>query len=102
MPGTDLEVVQSATGLSTPDPILSSESIGAFVVMMLSNLVILFGLDLTAEQQAAAGGTITGLWILGTFVHAAYVRGSRAKSGALSPTVVIEAPIAGSDAGDHA
>lgn len=98
MPPTDLEPV---SGLSTPDPVLSSESLVAIVGMLIANAVVLFKLNLTDAQQAAIGGAITGLWLLGTFVHAAYVRGKRATGGALAPTVVVEAPVAGSDVGDR-
>jgi len=102
MPGTDLELVQSATGLATPDPLRTSEGLAGAVVAAVAAFYVLF-LDkaLTAEQATAIALGIGAVWTLAQFAHAAYVRGKRAQSGGLSPTVIVEGTATGSDPGDH-
>lgn len=66
--------------LATPDPILSSEGIGAFVVTLVANAYILFGSSLDNGRQTALATVITSLYVVFTLVHAAIVRKGRAQS----------------------
>lgn len=89
-----------ATSVSTPDPILSTEGVGAFVVMLVANAYVLFGSSLDNARQTALASLVTGVWIVAQFVHAAIVRSGRAKGGGLVGALINEIPVAGSDAGD--
>jgi hypothetical protein len=69
--------------LATPDPLLSTEGIGAAVATVVADVYVLFGSSLPNAQQTALAGAITTLYTLGMLAYAAYVRGSRAKAGGL-------------------
>lgn len=92
----------NAQSLSTPDPILTTEGIGGFVVMFIANIYILFGSNLDNSRQTALATIVTTSWIAFQFVHAAIVRKGRASGGGLVGTIINELPVAGSDAGDTA
>lgn len=92
---------EPAQSLTTPDPILTTEGIGAFVVTLVSNIYILFGSNLANSQQTALATVITSLYVVFTLVHAALVRKGRAAGGGLVGTIINELPVAGSDAGDQ-
>lgn len=98
-----MNALEPAKSLSTPDPIVTTESIGTFLTMLVADGYVLFGSNLDNARQTALAALITGLWFVFSLVHAAYVRGSRAKSGGLV-TALIEtvdsAKIPGSDRGD--
>lgn len=91
------EQVQS---LATPDPILTTEGIGAFVTMLVANIYILFGSNMTNAKQTALATLITGAWLVFTLVHGAVVRKGRAAGGGLVGALINEVPVAGSDPGD--
>ena len=92
---------EAAQSLSTPDPILTTEGIGAFVVTLVSNVYILFGSNLSNEQQTALATVITSLYVVFTLVHAALVRKGRAAGGGLVGAIINEVPVGGSDPGDQ-
>ena len=93
-----------ATGksLTTPDPILSTEGIGAFVTTIVANAYILVGSNMTNEKQTALATVVTSLYIVFTLVHAALVRKGRAAGGGLVSALIQEIPVSGSDPGDQA
>jgi hypothetical protein len=66
------------THLATPDPILSTEGIGAFATTLVANVYILFGSNLDNGRQTALATVITSLYVVFTLVHAAVVRRGRA------------------------
>lgn len=86
--------------LSTPDPIVTTESIGTFLTMLVADAYVLFGSNLDNGRQTALASLITGAWFVFSLVHAAYVRGSRAKSGGLVTALIEAVPAPGSDRGD--
>jgi hypothetical protein len=90
----------TAQSLTTPDPILTTEGIGAFVVAVVANAYILFGSNLDNGRQTALASLVTSLWLVFTLVHGAVVRKGRAAGGGLVGTIINEIPVAGSDAGD--
>lgn len=92
---------EEAKSLTTPDPILTTEGIGAFIAMAAANVYILFGSNLDNEKQTALSTVITSVWIAFQFVHAAVVRKGRAQGGGLVSTFINELPVAGSDPGDQ-
>lgn len=100
MPHDEHEV--EGKSLATPDPLATSEGIAAAVVAIASAFYVLFLDDsLTGEQATAISLGIAGLWFVGQFLHAAYVRGKRAQSGGLvsfGPLPVIEGTV--TDTGD--
>ena len=90
----------NAQSLQTPDPILTTEGIGAFVVTLVANVYILFGSNLTNEKQTALASVVTTAWVIFTLVHSALVRKGRAAGGGLVGTIINEIPVGGSDPGD--
>lgn len=88
--------------LETPDPILTTEGIGSFVVTLVANIYILFGSNLDNAKQTALATVVTSLYVVFTLVHAALVRKGRATGGGL--VTFLEAEIGdavpGSDPGD--
>lgn len=85
--------------LSTPDPAFTSEALIAGAVTAVANIYILFGSNLDNARQTALAGTLTALWLLGSFAHAAYIRGKRASGGGLISFTAL--PVAEhSDSGD--
>lgn len=102
---TELEGVEGKS-LSTPDPLLTSEGLAAAAVAIVGAFYVLFLDDsLTGEQATAITLGIGGLWILGQFLHAAWIRGKRATGGGLvsfGPLPVIEGQAAphSTDTGD--
>lgn len=76
--------------LATPDPILSTEGIGAFVTTLVANVYILFGSNLDNGRQTALATIITSLYVVFTLVHAAVVRKGRAQ--ATNPIVSTDKP----------
>lgn len=92
---------EEAKSLQTPDPILTTEGIGAFVVSLVANIYILFGSNLDNGRQTALAAVVTSLYVVFTLVHAAVVRKGRAQGGGLVSTfITTEVPVAGSDPGD--
>lgn len=65
--------------MKTPDPAVSTEAIAALLVALATNLIVLFGLDLTDAQTGALVGVVNGLVVVGYFVHGLYVRRGRAE-----------------------
>lgn len=91
---------EQATSLQTPDPILTTEGIGATVAMAVANAYILFGSNLSNDKQTALASLVTTVWIALVFVHGALVRKGRAQGGGLVGTLIHELPVAGADPGD--
>lgn len=73
----------AAKSLETPDPILTTEGIGTFVVTLVANAYILFGSNLSNEKQTALATVVTSLYVVFVLVHAALVRKGRASGGGL-------------------
>jgi hypothetical protein len=95
-------LVPEAKSLTTPDPILTTEGIGTFVVTLVANAYILFGSNLSNEKQTALATVVTSLWVVFTLVHAAVVRKGRAQGGGLVSALITEAnAIPTSDPGDN-
>jgi len=91
-----------AKSLETPDPILTTEGIGSFVVTLVANIYILFGSNLSNEKQTALATVVTSLYVVFTLVHAAIVRKGRASGGGLVTFLEAEVgdPVHASDPGD--
>lgn len=99
------ETATPVKSLETPDPIVTTESIGTFLTMIVANIYILFGSNLDNARQTALAAIVTSAWFVFSLVHAAYVRGSRAKSGGLVTALIEAVPegaVPGSDPGDLA
>lgn len=90
----------NAQSLQTPDPLLTTEGIGAAVVAFIANIYILFGSNLDNARQTALASIVTTAWVVFTLVHGAMVRKGRAAGGGLVGTIINEVPVSGSDAGD--
>lgn len=94
-----------AKSLDTPDPILTTEGIGTFVVTLVANIYILFGSNLDNGRQTALATVVTSLYVVFTLVHAALVRKGRAAGGGLVSALIEDVPaqegIVRSDVGDR-
>lgn len=77
-----------APSLSTPDPILTTEGIGAFVAAAAADVYILFGSNLDNGRQTALASLVTSLWLVFTLVHGAVVRKGRAQGGGLVSVLI--------------
>lgn len=91
---------EKAQSLETPDPILTTEGIGAFVVTLVANVYILFGSNLDNGRQTALATVVTSLYVVFTLVHAAVVRKGRAQGGGLVTALIQEVPVS-AEAGDR-
>lgn len=66
--------------LATPDPAFTTEYIAGFVILVWTNVLILFGLDIAPAREAALETIVNATFLFGAFVHAAWVRGKRAEA----------------------
>lgn len=62
--------------LKTPD--FTPEAIAAVLILIVTNAIILFGLDFSSERQAAITGLVNGVVLVGFLVHSAIIRHGRA------------------------
>jgi hypothetical protein len=62
--------------LSTPD--FTPQAVAAFVILLVTNGVILFGLTLAPAKEAALEALVNGVAVVGFLVHDAIVRHGRA------------------------
>lgn len=93
---------EAAKSLKTPDPALTTEAFVAYIAAALSAAVVLFKLDLSDAQQAAAITIIGGLLTIAIPFAAAIIRKGRAQGGGLVTFLAAEVgePVPGSDPGD--
>lgn len=66
---------------ATPD--FTPEAIVSIVLGVISNLVILFELDLTDAQRGAISGLVTAVVLAAFLIHSAVIRSGRARGSAL-------------------
>lgn len=66
--------------MKTPD--FTPQALGAFLVLIFSNILILVGLDIGANREAALDTLLNAAAIVGFLVHDAVVRHGRAKVAA--------------------
>lgn len=92
---------EQATSLSTPDPILTTEGIGATAGAFVADVYILFGSNLDNARQTALASLVTTAWFVFVLIHSALVRKGRAQGGGLVGTLINELPVEGSDPGDQ-
>lgn len=62
--------------MKTPD--ITPQAIGAFAILIVTNVLILAGLDIGAKREAALAALVNGLAVLGFLIHDAIVRHGRA------------------------
>jgi hypothetical protein len=65
----------------TPD--FTPEGIVALVLGVITNLVILFDLNLTDAQTGALSGLVTAIILAAFLIHSAVIRSGRARGSAL-------------------
>lgn len=70
------------TQFDTPDPIVSTEAIGAIVIAAVTNAIVLLGLDVSPDRQAALIALINTVLAAYVLYHGARVRGARALGSA--------------------
>jgi hypothetical protein len=63
--------------MATPD--ITPQAIGAFVILLITNGLVLFNFDVTDAKKAAIEGLINGVAVVGFLVHDWIIRGNRAK-----------------------
>lgn len=77
--------------MKTPD--ITPAAITALVLAIVTNAVLLFGLDLTDAQRGATSGLITAVVLAAFLIHDAIIRQGRAKiSAAKAARPVTQAP----------
>lgn len=62
--------------MKTPD--ITPQAIGAFAVLVITNVLILAGLDIGARREAALAALVNGVAIVAFLIHDAIVRHGRA------------------------
>jgi Na+-translocating ferredoxin:NAD+ oxidoreductase RnfE subunit len=62
--------------VKTPD--ITPQALGAFAILIVTNVLILAGLDIGAKREAALAALVNGLAVLGFLIHDAIVRHGRA------------------------
>jgi hypothetical protein len=82
--------------VSTPD--FTPPAIAAFVMLFVTNLIVLFGIDITDARKAAVEGLVNGIVILGFLLHDAIVRHGRAQGARREPGRVPPPPWLGTSA----
>lgn len=63
--------------MQTPD--ITPVAIGAFVVLVVTNGLILFGLDIGPKRESALETLLNGGAVVGFLAHDAWIRAHRAK-----------------------
>lgn len=66
--------------MSTPS--ITPQAIGAFLILVVTNVLILFGLDIGANREAALDTLINGVAVLGFLIHDAVIRHGRSRIAA--------------------
>jgi hypothetical protein len=66
--------------LQTPD--FTPPAIAAFVMLVITNLIVLLGVDINDTKKAAIAGLVNAVVIIGFLVHDAIVRHGRANVAA--------------------
>lgn len=62
--------------MKTPD--ITPQALGAFAVLVITNVLILAGLDIGARREAALTALVNGAAVVAFLVHDAIVRHGRA------------------------
>jgi hypothetical protein len=62
--------------MKTPD--ITPQALGALAILLVTNVIILAGLDIGARREAALTALVNGLAVLGFLIHDAIVRHGRA------------------------
>lgn len=70
--------------MSTPD--ITPQAIGAFVILLVTNALVLFNFNVTDSKKAAIEGIVNGVAVVGFLVHDFVIRGNRAKVVAAQAT----------------
>lgn len=63
--------------MKTPD--ITPAAIGAFAILVFTNVLVLFGLDIGPKREAALSTLINGGSVIGFLAHDAWIRAHRAK-----------------------
>jgi hypothetical protein len=66
--------------VQTPD--FTPPAIAAFVMLFITNLIVLLGVDITDTKKAAIAGLVNAVVIVGFLVHDAWIRHGRAQVAA--------------------
>lgn len=69
--------------MQTPD--ITPAAIVALILLVLTNGIILLGLDLTDARKSAIEGLVNGVVLAAFLIHDAIVRNGRAKAFAANP-----------------
>jgi len=80
--------------MKTPD--FTPEALASLAITIITNIIILWGVDIGAKRESALATLINGVFVLGFLMHSAIIRNGRAKvaaataaaSAALSATTV--------------
>ncbi len=71
-----------ATEFATPDPVFTYETALALVATVVTNIILLLGLDLSEARKAAVLGLVNGAVTVGFLIYAAVIRHGRAVGSA--------------------
>jgi hypothetical protein len=67
---------------ATPDPVFTYETALALAATVVTNIILLLGLDLSEARKAAVLGLVNGSVTIGFLIYAAVIRHGRAVGNA--------------------
>jgi hypothetical protein len=70
--------------VSTPD--VTPAAIISIALLVITNAIVLFGLDLTDARKSAVEGLVNGVVLAAFLIHDAVIRHGRAQAFAVNPT----------------
>lgn len=89
-----MSTTTTTTPLATPDPWLTSEQFGALAATIITNLIVLFGFDMSDARQASLLALVNAAYVVAIMVHAAVVRNGRSRSqNPVAPVITTSAEL---------
>ena len=78
--------------MATPD--ITPQALGAFVVLLITNIIVLWGVDIGPKREAALEVILNGSVALGFLIHDAIVRHGRAQVAAAAAANGVDVSVA--------
>lgn len=66
------------TTFATPDPLSTTESVGAIAIAVITNIIVLFQLNVSDMQKSAIVGIVNAVVAAAVLYHGSRVRAGRA------------------------
>lgn len=81
-------------GMATPDPLLTYESFAALAATIITNLIVLFELNISDARQASLLSLVNAAYVVAMLIYSSVVRNGRSRSLApVTPVVAATGPL---------